>query len=171
MKQFVLQMAGMPGSGKSSLARAVGEATGAVVLDKDIIKSAALEAGVEEEIAGAMSYKAMFDLAANIVKTGHSVVIDSPAFFPQIVEDGRRIAEEHGAAYKVIECDCPLEIQEERLRTREAMPSQWTTVGTDDPYARPGTAPVALPHLVIDTTAPEPEWLQRALAYLEDHGS
>jgi hypothetical protein len=42
---FLLQMAGRPGSGKSSLARVVGRATSAVVLDEDVLKTALLNAG------------------------------------------------------------------------------------------------------------------------------
>ena len=44
-QQFLLQMAGMPGSGKSALARLIGRSTKAIVIDKDVLKTAALEAG------------------------------------------------------------------------------------------------------------------------------
>ena len=55
-KQFLLQMAGMPGSGKSALARLIGRSTKAIVLDKDVLKTAALEAGADEKLASGIAY-------------------------------------------------------------------------------------------------------------------
>ena len=45
MRQFLLQMAGDSGTGKSTLALSIGRATGAVVLDKDVVQTALLEDG------------------------------------------------------------------------------------------------------------------------------
>ena len=45
-QQVVVQMHGMPGSGKSTVARELGQRIAAVVLDKDVIKAALLRSGV-----------------------------------------------------------------------------------------------------------------------------
>lgn len=42
-QKFLVQMAGSPGAGKSTLAAALGKALPAVVLDKDVVKSRLLE--------------------------------------------------------------------------------------------------------------------------------
>src|SRR3990172_3905882 len=105
--QFVVQMAGKPGSGKSTLARGIGAACEAVVLDKDVIKSAALNAGAEESLAAGLAYEGLFDLVRSLLRMGQSVVLDSAAFYPQIVEKGQSLAIAAGAAYYVIECVCP----------------------------------------------------------------
>ena len=52
MRRFLLQMAGESGTGKSTLARAVGCETGAVVIDKDVIKSRLLEGDLGRPRAG-----------------------------------------------------------------------------------------------------------------------
>jgi cytidylate kinase len=54
---FLLQMAGPSGSGKSTLARALAARSGAAVVDLDVIKSAALEAGAAWDLAGRLGYE------------------------------------------------------------------------------------------------------------------
>ena len=54
-RQFLLQMAGMAGSGKSALARLIGRSTKAVMLDKDVLKTAALEAGADDKLASGIA--------------------------------------------------------------------------------------------------------------------
>ncbi len=166
MRQFLLQMAGEPGSGKSTLARAIGAATGAVVLDKDVIKSAALNAGAEESLAGPLSYLVLFDLTTSLLTAGQSVVLDSPAFWPSIIEKGTAAASGAGVAYFVLECSCSDGSEvERRIAERAGMASQ-PTARLVDPYGIPGTARLTLPHLVIDTRRSHDQCLQKALEYL-----
>ncbi len=165
-RKFLLQTAGMPGSGKSTLARAIGHGAGAVVLDKDVIKSAALHAGAEESLAGPLAYEVFFDQARSLLGMGHSVVLDSPAFWPSILDRGALLAAEAAADYFIIECKCP-DRQElaRRLATRPRMASQYDSPG-DDAFRLPGTAPLSLPHLVVDTTRQVDECLRLVLDYI-----
>ena len=165
MSLFLLQMAGDPGSGKSTLAREIGKATGAVVLDKDIVKSAALRAGADEALAGPLAYEALFDLARSLLEQGHSIILDSPAYFTRVRENGIRVAGEFGARYHIIECVAERELVVSRLSARERMLSQ-----PDQPiiatYARDGAAPLSEPHLTIDMTRPLDECTREALDYV-----
>ena len=166
-RSFILQMAGHPGSGKSTLARAIGEATGAVVLDKDVIKTGLLENGLPEETAGPLAYALFFRTALSLAKQGFSVVLDSPAYFTMIPEKGRDIADAAGATYHIIECSVPdrAELQR-RLDTRARVASQSTVTVLEDPYFRPGSAPLSVPHLKIDMSRPLDECLAEALRYI-----
>ena len=166
----MVQMAGKPGSGKSTLARGIGAACEAVVLDKDVIKSAALSVGAPEELAAPLAYEVFFDLAASLLDQGCSVVLDSPAFFVSIPEKGWRIASEHGVAYHVIECVCPDPAEQEaRLRAGARLRSQPRSVAeVRASLARPGIVALAELHLEIDTTQPLDACLELALRYLND---
>jgi len=168
-RQFLLQMAGSPGSGKSSLARLIGRVTGAVVIDKDVLKSAALEAGAAEELASGVAYDTFFSLADHLLGQGWSVVLDSPSFWETIPGRGVAIAEARNVLYFFIECIC--EDRDELLRrlgSRERMASQpgseilaasWKTVAPGEPY------------LQVDTLEPLERCLELALDYLDraDH--
>ena len=162
---FLLQMAGAPGSGKSALARVIGRSTGAVVLDKDVLKTAALEAGVQDDQrAGAIAYEGFFGLADHLLGQGLSVVLDSPSFYDTIPAKGAAIAAARHVPYYFIECVCPDHSElVRRLQGRERMRSQpeepvapeWETHAPSGAYLR------------IDTTEPLERCLALALEYLE----
>jgi predicted kinase len=77
MRKLLIQMSGCPGSGKSTIACAIGEKLPAVVLDHDVLKSALLENGVETEKAGGVSYGSLRAMAGSILRQGFSVVRSS----------------------------------------------------------------------------------------------
>lgn len=167
-RQFVLQMAGHPGSGKSSVARAIAEATDAIVVDKDMVKTPLVEAHLNEEIAGSLSYQIVASIGADLLAQNKSIILDSPAYFPEILADGKRIAAEAGAAYLLIECECQDRDElERRLKERDAMPSQIDFI-VDDPFERDGTEPLSEPHLVLDTSQDMEAAVAEALRYLEE---
>lgn len=165
---FLLQMAGQPGSGKSALARLIGSRTDAVVLDKDVLKTAALEAGVDEERAGSVAYEAFFALADHLLGQERSVVLDSPSFWETIPERGASIAAGRMVPYYFIECICPDRTELlRRLRDRPRLRSQpgeetldqgWETVAPSGAYLR------------VETTQPIERCLEIALEYLGKPG-
>lgn len=158
-------MAGASGSGKRALARLIGRTTGAVVLDKDVLKTAALEAGVEDDQrAGAVAYEAFFALADHLLGQGLSVVLDSPSFYASIPAKGAAIAQERCVSYYFIECVCAdREELARRLRDRERLPSNPGEEALDDEHetvSPPGA------YLRIDTTQPLERCLDVALEYI-----
>ena len=173
MKRFLLQMAGASGGGKSTLARAIGRATGAVVLDKDVIKAPLLDGGrfpgalpLPEEVAAPHSYAVFFALSESLLGMGWSVVMDSPASFTAIREMGARMAAAAGADYYIVECCTPdIEELQRRLDNRVRVSSQ-PTIARLDGFVRPGTSTLLEPHLSIDTRQPIEASLRKALEYI-----
>lgn len=104
MNLFVLQMAGTPGAGKSTLARHIAAVTGAVVLDYDVLKTAALDSGADWDLSGRVAYRGIHDLGGSILQAENSVILDSPCRFKFIVDRGQQLALEHEATYTYIEC-------------------------------------------------------------------
>ena len=163
-QQFLLQMAGTPGSGKSALARLIGRSTKAVVIDKDVLKTAALEAGAAEELASGVAYDTFFSLAANLLGQGWSVVLDSPSFWETIPRRGNEIAAERHVPYFFIECYCDDDRElARRLRERARIASQ---PGEKALAERLETVTPADAHLRVDTTQPIDHTLSIALDYL-----
>ncbi len=156
---FLLQMAGPAGSGKSSLARMVAYTKVAVVLDKDVIKSAILVVG-DESLAGPAAYEVFFALADHLLGQGSSVVLDSPSAWEQIPANGRKIAAERQADYYFVECSCPEDVRLRRLEERQKLPSQ-TNSGPLETIGPPGA------YLRVDTTQPIERCLEQVLEYLQ----
>jgi predicted kinase len=116
---FLLQMSGVPGAGKSTVAAHVVDAFGAVAVDYDVIKSAVLDAGVDLADSAKAAYEVMYGLARHLLGQGHHVIMDSPCFWPNILNQGMEIAKAHDARYKYIECQVrDLKLLDERLSRR-----------------------------------------------------
>jgi predicted kinase len=159
-------MAGHPGSGKSVIAREVARATGAVLLDKDVVKSPMVEQDVPEQISGPLAYEVFLAVGRSIVEQGFSVVLDSPAYYPIIVEKGKAMAEATGAGYFIIEAVLSDRDElERRLRDRESMPSQIDFI-VEDPYSRPGAGQISEPRLELDTSGSPEACVAQALRYI-----
>ena len=164
-RQIVVQMHGEPGSGKSVIARALAERIGAIVLDKDIVKSALLRAGVSEALAGPASYEAYFAHARALVAQGHSVVLDNPVFWESVERGWLEIVDLAGSPSVLIECACPDQAElARRLATREALESQQREF---DLLAHPGSRATGFkPRLTLDTTRRLEDLVDEAVAYV-----
>ncbi len=162
----LVQMHGVPGSGKSTLARALGAEIGAVVVDKDVLTTGAIRAGVPLSEAGKVAYEAAWLLLPSFLGQGFSVVHDSPCFWPNIEENGRRIASEVGAQYVMIETVCE-DISEidRRLASRQRLESNPTARGAGS--GRAGMYQPQCERLVVDGTRPVEGLVREAAAYLD----
>ncbi len=166
MRQLVVQMHGEPGSGKSTVARAIAPHIGAVVLDKDVIKAALLRSGIEEAAAAPGAYEVYFALARSIVRLGHSLILDNPVYWPRVLEQWQEISAASGSPALMMHCVCDDAAElRRRLVTREALESQPRE--PLDLRRYPGTIEVACDRLVLDTTRPLDDILAEALAYIE----
>jgi predicted kinase len=162
---FLLQMAGQSGMGKSTIAGHLATQTGAAVLDLDIMKSTALDVGLEWDVAGRLAYELSWSLADSLLANGTSVILDSPCRFERIIEETNRIAQRRAAAYCFIECVMPdTDELRQRLRSRPRLRSQMVDVGvssSDAPAQRTIAAQVrADGAAVLDTKYPASPWLQ-----------
>jgi predicted kinase len=180
MDLFLLQMAGTSGAGKSTLARLVAERARAVILDCDIIKSAALDAGAPWDLAGRIGYQASHELAGAILRSGQSVILDSPCRFQQLVDRGVAVAAEHSATYAFVECALADEAElRRRIRGRAPLRSQRRDFDIAPPDAPedvmadssgrihiPASKLPASPWLRIDTRQPLDICLAQVLEYL-----
>jgi predicted kinase len=167
--RVLVQMHGVPGSGKSTLARSLGTEIGAVVVDKDALTTGAIRAGVPISEAGKVAYEAAWLLLPSLLAQGFSVVHDSPCFWPNIEEQGRRIATESGAPYAMVECRCEdLAELDRRLASRERVESNPTARGAG--AGRPGMYEPSCERLIVDGTRPLSDLVREAVAYLSREG-
>lgn len=157
-------MHGEPGSGKTTLAAALAPRIPALHLDKDIISSALIRGGIPPAEQGPGAYEALRSLAASFVEQGHSVVLDSPCYWPAIEESGRALAARVGIPWVMIECQSPPAVVEQRLASRARLESNPTERGAG--AGRPGMYTPGCERLILDTTRPLESLVVESLAYL-----
>jgi predicted kinase len=162
----IVQMHGEPGSGKSTVARALAAELRGIVIDKDLIKAALLRVGIQEAPAAAGAYEAYFALAASLARQTAVLILDNPVNWPSVEGHWQRLAAAVGSPLLLIECVCPDRDElVRRLATRDALESQ-----PRDPLDMrrfPDSAPTAYePRLTLDTRRPLDEIVADAAAYV-----
>ena len=171
---FFLQMSGFPGSGKSTLARLIAKSTKAVIIDHDVVKTALLE-GMENDIdpkrAGGVAYHIDWTLIDFLLAQGHSVILDSPCLYEELVEKGTTLTEKYALKYKYVECvlDDVHELNH-RLKNRERMISQIGPVNIPEDrwqeVINRAKKPAHLECIKVDTSQSANDYIDDVLLYL-----
>lgn len=142
---------GLPGAGKTTLARALAELRGAVYLRIDVIEQALRNSGMLAGEVGPAGYIVAYGLAESNLRLGHAVVADSVNPVSATRDHWRKLAQDLGAAILEIEviCSDPAD-HRRRVETRTLdiaglTPPTWAEVVSRDyePWTRE--------RLVIDT--------------------
>lgn len=166
---FLLQMSGFPGSGKSTLAKEISKYIDVVVVDRDVIKSSMIESGVDLDLVASASYDVVFSLCKYYLGINKSVIIDTPCFYADLVENGINIANEYKAEYKYIECRVEdFDVVNNRLKSRERSVSQIQSTEKESflEALKKSKRPTKTEHLIVDSSLPIEAYIQKVLKYI-----
>lgn len=167
----LVMLAGLPGAGKSRLAAALAREAGCTVLDKDLVHTVVLEAGMARDQAAGLAYDIVFRLTEDLLtRQRQSVIVDSAGRQPLILERMQTIAQAGGVRLKVIRCLASAPVREARMAGRIALPTQWTqNQATADDEQR-WYAHLPAETLMLDMEQPFEQAVQIALRFIgSDH--
>ena len=106
----LIVFSGLPGTGKSALAEAVGRELGIPVFAKDWLEATLLRCeliqGNPHKSLGFTGYELLTVLAARQLSLDQSVILDSVAATESIRTSWRDLANQYGGEWRVIECIC-----------------------------------------------------------------
>ena len=164
---------GLPGTGKSTLAEAVGRASSIPVFAKDWLEATLLRSGLkptdEERPLGFAGYELLSILAERQLMLGQSVILDSVAGSQKIRDTWHQLADQYQANWRGIECICSDEVlHRARLKDRQRnIPGwhelEWSEVERVKRYYQTWVGE----HLVLDMVQPFEENLLKARKYCE----
>jgi predicted kinase len=168
----LIEFGGLPGTGKSTLARHLAVRTGAVWLRIDEIENAMRRNGLTAQQTGVAAYSVAHDVAANHLRRGLTVIADAVNPVAAARDGWRALAEEAAARHLVVETVCP-DLAEHRRRVADRAsdlpgwdPPTWPEVErTAAGYERREDD-----RLVIDTTQPVDAAVDRLTAQLRTEG-
>lgn len=148
---MLIVFGGLPGTGKTTIARQVAERCQAVYLRVDVIEQAIRNAGVLAGDVGPAGYMAAYGVAQSNLNLGRRVVADSVNPLAVTRQAWRAVAAAAGAGVIEVEIICS-DPQEHRRRVESRAsdipgltPPCWTAV------AERNYEPWMAPHIVIDT--------------------
>ena len=108
-------LGGLPGAGKTTLARAIAQRVGAVLLRIDSIEAALREAGAVTGEMGPVGYRVAHCLAAENLSVGATVVADSVNPIEETRAAWRSVATMRGCDFLEVEVVCS-DVDEHRRR-------------------------------------------------------
>jgi aminoglycoside phosphotransferase family enzyme/predicted kinase len=130
MQPTLVIMAGLVGSGKSTVARVLGERIGAKVLRSDVIRKTlagipleerryeGYEGGIYTEDFTRRTYEELHREGSEPLRSGRPVILDASYKRRSERERASSIAREHGTRFFIVECVCDDETAKSRLTRR-----------------------------------------------------
>ena len=171
---MLIAMAGLPGSGKSTIAACLEEQHGAVVLNKDRVRAALFPLHVLEysEVQDDIAMAAIYRAAAAILQRDpeRTVILDGRTFLrPGQMQSLLDLAALLSETPRVIECVCDDSVAQERLerdRIQGDHPAGNRTFALHQEF-KAAAVPITVSRLVLDTGRLSfNECVRRCLDYL-----
>jgi len=171
--KLLIAMAGLPGTGKSTLARRLGELLPAVVLDKDTIRAALFPAPEidysirQDDFCVAI----MLQTASYLMDKGRTVILDGRTFTLKYQVDRLvRFSHAAGAMLEIIECVCTEDAAYQRLSSDDILGLHIAANRDFGLYQKlkSQAVPIQAPHLQVDTARPFDECTAACMTYLHE---
>lgn len=155
----LVMLKGFPGSGKSTLGRALSRQLHWPLIDKDDVKDMFSE---QVPDAGGLAYDVMLNIVRRQLLQGLDVICDSPLTHLITYERSQYIANETQASLVIVECFCSDELvwsQRINARKEHSLPAHhmvdWERVQAyHHQQLVEASYPITHPHLLVDTVRP-----------------
>ena len=128
-RKLVIQMSGVPGSGKSTLGKLLGRSIDAVVIDHDLLRSFFLDNNTPFDQSAKQAYNLQWLFGEDLIKQGRSIIFDSTCNYQETLDRGSALARQYDYDYMYVECKVnDVDLLDTRLQTRVSLRSQRTGV-------------------------------------------
>ncbi|HEY0755742.1 MAG TPA: ATP-binding protein [Ktedonobacteraceae bacterium] len=171
---MLIAMAGLPGTGKSTLGHQLADACAGIVLDKDSIRVALFPNELIEYSTRQDDFcmSIMFQIASYVIRNDPSrhVLLDGRTFSRSYqIAALERLAEELAVPLKIIQCVCSDETARQRLATKEKAEEMHVAANRDYTLylaIKARFEPIREPKLVVNTDNGLVDCLELCLAYI-----
>jgi predicted kinase len=172
---LLIVTAGLPGTGKSTIAEHIGSRLGAPVVSVDPIESAILRAGIDsDQPTGLAAYLVAETIAEAVLSNGGSVIVDAVNAVEPARQQWVKLAARQNTPIRFIEvvCSDPV-LHRARLSKRDRQlahlsePSWHAVEQSLDEWEQWTGTTGAIPRVTVDSAQPLDANVEQALAFLE----
>ncbi len=174
---MLIAMAGLPGTGKSTLAHHLADACAGIILDKDAIRTALFPSALIEYSTRQDDFcmSILFQVAAYMLRNDPHlhVMLDGRTFSRRYQVDAlEQLAEELKVPLKIIECTCSDESAQRRLEDKGTMGEKREKhLAANRDYQlyltiKARFEPIREPKLVVNTDEDLAQCLEACLVYI-----
>ncbi len=143
---------GLPGTGKTTLAKMIADETKSFVLNTDIIRRKIIDDPKYTEREKELIYNLLFEIAEKFLMTGKNVVLDGTFYREELRKKDKKMAERAKSKYKIIEVTCSEEIIRKGMEKRKKKGSESDADFEIYKKIKKQFEPVREKHIVLDTT-------------------
>lgn len=173
---MLIATAGLPGSGKSTIAAQIGAALKCAVVSVDPIESAIVAAGIDpDQPTGLAAYLVAETIAESVLSSGQTIIVDAVNAVEPARHQWIALAERQQVELRFIEVQClDVDVHQARLEARVSKlphPAEATSYAVEqslEEYAAWTGRTASVRRVTIDTSRPLESNVAAALAFLRE---
>ena len=167
-KSKLIIIAGLPGSGKSTVAESLAEKLSVPLFSVDPIEASIIESGINRSFeTGLAAYVVAEALAGEQLKRGLSAIIDAVSPVQEARDMWHNLVRKHNATLIIIECVLERELHQKRIESRVRNMHGIPEVTWEDvENRRKHYVPWQEERLVVDTATTHEKSVKKALDYI-----
>lgn len=121
---MLILLAGLPGTGKTTLGKNLSVELDAIHLNSDVIRKSHLEKRTYSEEEKQLVYEKLFDETEKEIKQGKNVIIDATFYREKLRDNAIEIAKRNNVEYFILKCNLDEKILKKRIESRKDSESE-----------------------------------------------
>jgi predicted kinase len=161
---MLIMVCGLPGTGKTTVAKKIADGTKSLVFNTDIIRKELFDKPKYTGKEKSLVYELLFDMAEKFLRSAKNVVLDGTFYKKEFRDRMREIAKRVNSDFHVVEVRCDERVLRKRMAERKGKKTPSDADFRVYRKVKREFEPIREKHFVVDTTE---EWEKQIEKFLK----